>query len=202
MGRGRFRLVAVALAAFAMVMSSCFVMRVVQLTEKSLGPGEQTRYKISLYRVSDAQDNTAYTFLLVGLKDLDMSSISKFDQKANFGGPFNATSDTSLRDELTGTTNLCSAGGTSAKEIFDSGDMESWHAIRSTVKINSANGGFNARNLTKFLVTRQGGTSNTGHGEIVIFAGWWTDPTDDLVAGSAAEVGCTSVYFSNVAFTP
>ena len=201
MSRGRFRLVAVALAAFAMVASSCFVMRVVQLTEKSLGPGEQTRYKISLYRVSDAQDNTAYTFLLIGLKDLNLSSFAKFDQKANFGGPFDSTVDTSLRDELTGTAALCSAGGTSAKEIFDAGTMESWHAYRSTVKINSATGGFNARNLVKFLVTRQAGTSNTGHGEIVIFAGWWTDQTDDLVASSAAEVGCTSVYLSNVAFT-
>lgn len=201
MSRGRIRLIAVALAAFAMVASSCFVMRVVQLTEKSLGPGEQTRYKVSLYRVDDDNDGTAYTFLLIGLKDLDLANFAKFDQKANFGGPFNSIGDTSLRDELTQNTSFCSAGGASAKEIFDNAGMESWHAYRTTVKVNSATGGFNARNLVKFLVTRQAGTSNTGHGEIVIFSGWWTDPTNDLVASSSIEIGCTSVYFSNVAFT-
>ena len=202
MSRGRFRLVAVAILAFAMVMSSCFVIRVVQLTNKSLGPGEQTRFKVSMYRAADNSDSTGYVFLLVGLEDLDLSNFAKFDQKENFGGPFNSTSDNSLRDELVGTAALCTAGGMSAKEVYDAGTMDSWHAYRTTVKVNSTNGGFNARNLVKFLLTRSASTSDVDYGQVVIFGGTWIDPTNDGAATSAAEVGCTSVIWTNVAFVP
>jgi len=202
MGKGKFRLVALVVAAFALVASACFQIRVIALIgDKALSEGATTQYKIDLYRISTTNDSTSYVVMMVGLQDLDFVSFSSFDLKGNFGGPLAITAHSALLTYMRADDH-CSANGISATDV-DAASFEEWALRRTTVEVDSSSGGFSQRFRIKLNVKRELGNDDDARGSIVVFSAAWDDfvgPMDGIV--DDGEVECTSVYMASIPFKP
>ena len=198
MGKGRFRLIAVALAAFGLVLSSCFALRVISISPKVLSPGGTGKIAVKLFPSSSGSNSVSRVVLLIGLQDLDFGTVSQFDTKGNFGGPFARESDDALRDLML-SPGVCAPSGIDADTV--EGSFERWKAYRTTNAVDSSVAGLNKVFKVTFEVDREGGTDSTSFGSYIVFSAAWGDSDTDGVPDSG-EVICTGVMNGSVAFQP
>jgi hypothetical protein len=195
----RLRLLVLVVVAFSLVATACFGIRKVSLmAPRALSPAASTTFKVDLFRQSDVNDNgAAYTFLLIGLQDLDYKSNSNFDTQGNWGGPITAVGDATLRNWLLA-SDRCSADGISATTV-DAAGFDEWKLIRTNSTVNSAANSFGKAMRVKIKVQREVGTADDSYGHIVIFSG---NTTSDSSWTKNVNTFCTSVFMSSVPFQP
>ena len=197
MGKGKFRLVAAAVAVFGLILSSCFTIRSINVSPKALSPGGTAKVTVKLFRASTSTDSTTRVVLLIGLTDLDIGTVSQFDKKANFGGPLARVSDNPARDVMLG-AGECVTSGVDASTIAAS--FDDWRAYRTVAEVNSAAAALNTPFTVSFNVDRAVGTANGGYGSYVVFSAAWIDDGDGVP--ESGEFICTSVVGGSVAFQP
>ena len=197
MMRGRFKLIALGLAAFSLVLSSCFTIRVIGITPKVLSPGGTAKVTVKLYPVSTGTNGVTRPVLLIGLLDLDFGSVSLFDLKGNFGGPFAKVSDSAGRDVLL-TPGQCTTSGVDASDVEASFDR--WAAYRTVTTVDSSANTLSKVFKVTFRVDREAGSSSTSAGYYVVFSAAWSDDGDGTP--EAGEFICTGVMSGSVAFQP
>jgi len=197
MVRGRFKLIALGLAAFSLLLSSCFTIRVIGVSPKVLGPGGTAKVVVKLFPVSTGTNGTTRPVLLIGLLDLDFGSVSLFDLKGYFGGPFARVSDAATRDMLL-TPGQCTTSGVDASAVESSFDR--WAAYRTVATVDSSANALNKAFKVTFLVDREAGTSSTSAGFYVVFSAAWGDDGDGVA--ESGEFICTGVMSGSVAFQP
>lgn len=197
MTKTRFRLIAAALLAFSLVLSSCFTIRVINISPKALGPGDTAKINVKLFRSASSLDTSWRVVLLIGLNNLDPGSVSKFDKTGNFGGPFAKVTDNDARDILlTGTE--CTVYGIDAADLV--GSFAEWRAYRTIGAVDSSAAAVTKQFKVTLKVDRAAGTPNDGYGDYVIFSGAWNDDGDGVP--EAGEFICTGMMGGSIAFTP
>jgi len=197
MGKSRFRLIAAGLVAFGLVLSSCFTIRVIGVSPKALSPGGTAKVTVKLYRASSGTDTTTRVVLLIGLTDLDFGTVSLFDKKGNFGGPFARVSDNAARDVML-TAGQCTVSGVAASDI--AGAFDEWRAFRTIAVVDSSTNLLSKVFKVTFDVDRAASTSNSSFGSYVVFSAGWSDDGDGVP--ETGEFICTSITSGSVAFQP
>ena len=196
MGKSRFRLIAAGLVAFGLVLSSCFTIRVIGVSPKALSPGGTAKVTVKLYRASSGTDTTTRVVLLIGLTDLDFGTVSLFDKKGNFGGPFARVSDNAARDVML-TAGQCTVSGVDASDVSF---IDEWRAFRTIAVVDSSTNLLSKVFKVTFDVDRAAGTSNSSFGSYAVFSAGWADDGDGVP--ETGEFICTSITSGSVAFQP
>ena len=196
MGKSRFRLIAAGLVAFGLVLSSCFTIRVIGVSPKALSPGGTAKVTVKLYRASSGTDTTTRVVLLIGLTDLDFGTVSLFDKKGNFGGPFARVSDNAARDVML-TAGQCTVSGVDASDVSF---IDEWRAFRTIAVVDSSTNLLSKVFKVTFDVDRAASTSNSSFGSYVVFSAGWSDDGDGVP--ETGEFICTSITSGSVAFQP
>jgi len=195
MTKARFRLMAAGLVAFSLVLSSCFTLRVIGISPKSLGPGDTAKINVKLYPVSSSTTGAAPVVLLIGLEGLDPGTVSNFDKKGNFGGPFSRVTDNAIRDIMLAECTIYGVDASAVEPNFDE-----WRAYRTIAAVNSAAGPITKAFKVSIEVDRAAGTDDTSFGYYVVFSGMWLDDGDGVV--ESGETVCNGMMGGSVAFKP
>jgi hypothetical protein len=189
--RSRFTFVVLAMA-MAMLLSSCWQIARIGVTDWTLSIDEDTKTRIRLDLIKGNPELTgdAYGVVVVGWEGTQLRSGGRqFDPLGNFGGPFTGVKDTNLRTQILAGAG-CAVGGTTVADI--SGDFSMWQVWRTPSQIDfSSITQDDALRFKQFFRPAAGAIAGLPTGFIII-TGSWADDGDGVV--EAFELYCQSTY--------
>jgi hypothetical protein len=201
MRRSTFRVAAILVAVFALLTSSCFALRGMNMTKYRLTPGERTAIRFDLKPYSFGSLQTAdKVFVLVGWTNADRVSRVQFDVQGNWGGTFYGKNTVSLANELL-EPGACQAYGIEAADV--EAGFDNWEAWHTRVEIDAT--GLTAADMSLNLratvkIERPAGTVNGEEASLVVFTGGWGDGNNNNVFDAGEEVVCTGAAFFSVPY--
>lgn len=200
--RSAFRAVAILVAAMTLLLSSCFAIRGISLSDRSLSPADRTAIRFNLRPFSTNTHTTTKPFLLIGSIDADRVGDVRFDVQGNWGGPYLGKNTVGLANELL-QPGACVSYGLDASEL--EADFDLWEAWHTQVTIDSSSLGLAGINQTLraiLRVERPAGTANGDVAELVVFSGAWNDTNNSNTYNAGEQISCTAAVFFTIPFVP
>ena len=157
------------LLTVSLLASSCLYVSQVVVEKQDLDAGDTSEIKVKTYPVSNAalEEGTTegYAFVLIGYEGVERGTIKKIDVDGNYGGPFTATRDLNLRNQL-----LTDCQQDAIPDL-DEFDVDEWQAWRTPAEITlEEDKGVKFRHSVSAPAD-----ASSGLHRLVIFSGLWLD---------------------------
>lgn len=190
--RKRSRLVILALAmALALVLSSCWQIRLVKSSQWQLAPGDVAVITMDLYPTVDLAGTDGYPIVIVAYETSLQNRGTTFDVRNNYDGREKGTSDGTLRSYLIA-NNLCSVGGTDVGELASNfGQLK---AFRTDAPISGDATSQTTELRVKWRAALGNGATEDFPAPFIILTGIWFDDNSNGIPGSGDTFWCAGSF--------